>query len=193
MSTRLAVAGLVILSVVACSDINAPARGVAPVTRSNDYSYDCGDPDNPCYLESRGLPPPPYSDTMYVAINEDGSRLSGASLIRVQYFINKTDNNGWMMFRAQTSSTVIASPSAKISLHKGTFSGKGTIDLIVPGGVVSVDLSKNLGRGTIFNSDCAKTCGTLVLTGAKFTLKDGTTSVFNGSFRMKTGEVVRGD
>jgi hypothetical protein len=171
MSTRIAVAALALLSVVACSDVVGPTRGVAPDTRTSEYSWDCGDPDNPCYLDSRGLPPPPYQDTMAVAYDDGGTALLAASAVRVQYFVNNTDNNGWMMFRAQPSTAVTASPNAKISLHKNGATGVGTLTLGYGDGVISVDLARNVARSTTFNTDCSKGCGTIVVNGAIFISK----------------------
>jgi hypothetical protein len=180
MRTIPALAALAFLSFVACSDATSPSRRLTPGSQANGVDFlDCDDPESPCY-NLRGFPPPPYRDTMAVALNTDGSALTGAPMIRVQYFVNKTDNNGWIMFRGQTSGGVLASPDAKLSVHKNSLSGKGTLQLFLPGATLTIDLSKNLGKAATFLPDCSKTCGSFSVSGATLTPKVGSPSSFSG-------------
>jgi len=168
---------LVLVSLfAACSDVNAPSRTMSAGSRPSAFGF-CDNPDDPCF-DLRALPPPPSFDTTAIALNTDGSAFTGAPVVHVTYFMNKTENNGWVMFNS--SDGVVASPNAKISIHQGTVSGKGTVQLIVPGSVLSIDLSKNVSGKSTFNGDCSKSCGTILISGATLTPKVGKPSIFNG-------------
>jgi hypothetical protein len=189
MRTKLALAALAFLSFVACSDATSPSRRLSPTSQvSAGVSLDCDDPESPCF-DLRGFPPPPYRDTMAVALNSDGSSLTGASFIRVQYFVNKTDNIGWIMFRGQTGS-VFASPDAKLSVHKNSLSGKGTLQLFLPGATLTIDLSKNLGKAATFLPDCSKTCGSFSVSGATLTPKVGSPTSFSGQIVIAPAGII---
>jgi hypothetical protein len=163
---------------------------MAPTSQSRGGDFlNCDDPESPCF-DLRGFPPPPYRDTMAVALNSDGSSLTGASLLRVQYFVNKTDNNGWIMFRGQTSEGVFASPDAKLSVHKNSLSGKGMLQLFLPGATLTIDLSKNLGKAATFLPDCSKTCGSFSVSGATLTPKVGAPTSFSGRIVIAPASII---
>jgi len=162
--------------VAACSDVNAPTRSLSTGSRPSALNF-CTDPDDPCFSFD-ALPPPPSFDTTAIATDAFGAQLDGAPLLHVTYFMNKTQNNGWVMFKS--SDGVVASPNAKISIHQGSVSGKGTVQLLLPGSTLSIDLSKNVSGKSTFNGDCSKTCGTILISGATLTPKVGKPAVFNG-------------
>jgi hypothetical protein len=152
---------------VACTDVVTPTRAVSPTDRSSHgTSYNCSDPEVYSCEEGRALPPPPSLDTVSVVLNSDGSALSGAPELRVQYFMNIPQSNGWITFKDQTSTSVLASSNARITVQKGAVSGRGTLTVLLPGSdVISFNLATAVSGKSTFNGDCAKGCATLLVTG----------------------------
>ena len=183
MRTKTTLSLLAIVAVVAaCSDVSAPSRTMSAGSRPSALN-DCSDPDNFC-PEGRALPPPPSLDTTARLTDAFGAMLSGAPTLHVTYFMNKTENNGSVKFAS--SAGVVASPSAQISIKKGSVSGKGTVQIALPGSsLLTIDLANNVnGKTSVFNGDCSKSCGTIVITGATLTPKLGSPTTFNGQLQI---------
>lgn len=173
---------MVAAGIMACSDVTAPARSISPTALSSHATtYDCSDPDSFCSIGDDGLPPPPSLDTISVMSDAFGAMIAEAPVVHVQYFMNKPQNNAWITFKGQTSSDVLASANARISVHQGTVSGKGTLTILMPGSaVLSIDLSKGISGKSTFNGDCSKGCGSVLFTGV-LTPKVGKASSFSGA------------
>ncbi|MBA3657147.1 MAG: hypothetical protein H0W69_07335 [Gemmatimonadaceae bacterium] len=105
-------------------------------------------------------PPPP--------IDFVGETSAEYSAFTGTYFLNGPGTNGWISFsKQQPAGTSLSSPSARITFHDGTLSGKGTLTLTGSGGILVVDLSTGLSGANLFGS-CTSTCGSLDLTGTQY-------------------------
>ena len=163
---------LVVLCVTACSDasVTAPQRSISSIGTS---SHEFGDP-----------PPPPVGEI------GTSSSFYGAS-VQSTYFFNPAGNNGWISFSQQQAAGVTVTSNARIEYHRGQVSGKGTISVDVPGGVVTINLANGLiDKRTIFNQSCSGGCASVGFNGM-FTPTEGTPSSIDGTLRIG-GEVPIG-
>lgn len=62
----------------------------------------------------------------------------------VVYFFDKTTNSGYLKFGSDPENSVLAPTNGAIKYSKGTFSGKGIVEIQVTGGVLAIDLSSIL-------------------------------------------------
>ncbi len=133
-------------------------------------------------------PPPPLE-----TIGES----SEYSSFNATYFLNGPENNGWISFSSQQpAGTSLSTPSARISFHNGTLSGKGVLTLTGAGGSIVIDLKTGVAGASLFGS-CYSSCGSLSLTGTLYRgavntglEKTITANLRNPAFR---GEVGIGD
>jgi len=128
-----AVVLVALFGAAACKDVSAPQGSAAlapPQAGSNDISF---------------RPPPPLDGVI------DASIGAFTYTVGVTYFMNGPQNNGWISFnKTQIASVSLSSPSARISIHQGVLSGKGTLTL----GANVVDLATGLGKGD-FHTACS--------------------------------------
>jgi hypothetical protein len=170
-----AVAG--ILFVAACQDTST-----APVMQSQTQSPLLGgiSGDNP--------PPPPIdSGAVGAAQDTQDSNYSQSLAFDVTYFFNQPENSGWLKFKKdQFDTNVDIDNSAAVRLSGGTFSGRGTIQIIGPDRVLVINLAQvSYGKvgessfgectvGTPTTTDGAtRGCYSLQISGAKFVMNTG--------------------
>lgn len=160
MRSRLFVPVLLAVALAACAD--RATSPLAPAAAAFDF------------LD--GNPPPPSQDTSASFSGGSGQ----TTFFRVQYFLNKTGNNGFITFHNNAFNTEFAAtPNARISYHKGVVSGQGVLTFNQAAGISVFDLANV--SGAVFNPDCSKTCGAFTVPGT-FTNSDGVSGPTNGIF-----------
>ena len=170
MRTRLIVPVLLAVALAACAD-----RATSPLAPAA-VAFDL-----------LGDPPPPSLDTTAAFTNTSGQ----TTIFRVQYFLSKTETNGFISFRNPASITEFAAtPEARISLHTGVVSGRGVLTFIQPGGTSVFGLANV--TAAVFNPDCSRTCGAFTVPGT-FTNSDGVSRPTNGNFIVAPPSRVIGD
>lgn len=158
---------LTLVALVACRDqVTAPAALLpSGEARHIEYVID--------------QPPPPPLDTGVVAYNAE----SGFGQLNVTYFLNTQGTYGWLKFNGAQPAGTTATPSAKVTMKKGVYSGVGTVSYLAQAGTVTIDLS-SISRASTF-ANCAKGCFTARFDRATVTSAGGTTTA------LTTGVSVR--
>lgn len=108
---------LMFLALAACQETTSPEQRLAPGAPVKDVGP-------ACCSDAPEVPPPPQVDTMSVS----GNQFIGFATVNVGYLLSKTENNGFLRFTGQEFGAV-ATPNARVSSHKGVFSGRGILYL----------------------------------------------------------------
>jgi hypothetical protein len=105
---------LLLVAVAACQEtVTSPESRVAPSNTADR-----------AFVFSPTNPPPPPNDT--ASFTSGGGEFA---TVNVTYFLNRTQTNGFLTFRSQTDAGVIATPDARVSYHRGVFTGTGTLTI----------------------------------------------------------------
>lgn len=160
MRSRLMVPILLSVVLAACAD-----RATSPLA-----------PAAAAFTLFDGNPPPPSLDTGAAFTSGSGQTTN----FQVQYFLNKTGNNGFISFHNNAANTeFVATPNARISYHQGVVSGRGVLTFTQGANTSVFDLANV--SGAVFNPDCSKTCGAFTVPGT-FTNSDGGSEPTTGVF-----------
>ena len=168
MRSRLMVPVLLAVTLAACAD--RATSSLAPATAE--------------FTASDGLAPPPELDTTAFVAAPSGFRV-----FRVQYFLNKPGNNGFITFRNNASTPgFLATPNARISYHNNVVSGQGVLTFTGAGSSVFNLANVSAAR---FNPDCSQTCGFFRVPGTFYPAQGAPIPIKNGHFSV--GAPIGGD
>jgi hypothetical protein len=129
-------------------------------------------------------PPPPPTDTGAVAFTSGGT-----FAFNTTYLLNKPGTNGYLSFSGAQPEGTTASPAARVTYHKGEFSGRGTLSFAGAQGTVVIDLA-SVNAASRFAS-CAEGCFSVGFDRVTLTTADGTTRPLQGGARMQPARAVK--